>query len=121
MKVHIGKEIEKKFQESGLKLGVFAERINTGERNVYSIFKREDINAEMLKTISDVLGFNFFKIYERELDGNSWCEPRDAYAIQSKTMSINISLTTPMEGIEKLPDLLIKIKELAKTMGYHLT
>ena len=67
MDIHIGKEIEKKYQESGLKLSEFAKRLNTGPRNVYSIFGRKDISSKQLKKISEILHYNFFDAYQRGL------------------------------------------------------
>jgi hypothetical protein len=69
MALHIGKEIERKFDESGIKPGEFAKRINTGPRNIYTIFKRKDINSGLLKKISDVLEFDFFSLYRDEMPG----------------------------------------------------
>ena len=65
MDIHIGKEIEKKYQESGLKLSEFAKRLNTGTRNVYSIFGRKDISSKQLKKISEILHYNFFDVLQR--------------------------------------------------------
>lgn len=66
MEVHIGKEIEKKYNESGLKLSEFAKKINTGTRNIYSIFKRSDINSALLKKIGEALRYDFFQFYQKE-------------------------------------------------------
>lgn len=63
MDVHIGKEIERKYQQSGLKISEFASRLNTGKRNVYSIFERPEISTAQLRKISEVLGFDFFQLY----------------------------------------------------------
>ncbi len=63
MELHIGKEIEKRFLESGIKPGEFARRINTGQRNIYAIFRRKDINTDLLFRIGKALNFNFFTLY----------------------------------------------------------
>lgn len=67
MELHIGKEIERKFEESGLKPMEFAKRINTGPRNIYTIFKRKDMNSLQLKKISEALKFDFFSLYQEQL------------------------------------------------------
>lgn len=66
MNIHIGEVIERKFQESGIKMQAFAEKINTVERNVYDIFKRKDIKADLLRLISEALGYNFFELYTQD-------------------------------------------------------
>lgn len=64
MELHIGQEIEKQYHKSGLKLSEFAKRLDTSTRNIYSIFARSDINSAQLKKISEVLGFDFFTLYQ---------------------------------------------------------
>lgn len=64
MELHIGNEIEKKFEESGMRPAEFAKRINTGSRNIYTIFKRKDINSGQLRKIGEVLNFDFFTLYQ---------------------------------------------------------
>lgn len=120
MKVHIGEEIERKFQESGLKMGVFAERINTGERNVYSIFKRADISAEMLRAISEVLNFNFFSFYQEALPDSLLQEPSQDYNSSTKTFTFSISLTARADHMSKFPDLITKMSSIAQDMGFKI-
>lgn len=47
MKVHIGQEIKKVYEQSGLKFKEFAQRMNYGTKNIYSIFTREDVDTEV--------------------------------------------------------------------------
>jgi hypothetical protein len=66
MEVHIGKEIEKVYENSGMKLSEFAKRISTSTRNVYSIFERPEIKTDQLFKISQVLNHDFFALYKIE-------------------------------------------------------
>jgi hypothetical protein len=66
MKLHIGKEIESRYKESGIKLAEFARRLNTSPRNVYAIFERPDIKTDLLQKIGEVLKFNFFGLYTQQ-------------------------------------------------------
>ena len=75
MALHIGREIEKEYQKSGLKLSEFANRLGTGTRNIYSIFRRQDINSAMLKKISEVLDFDFFTLYQEGMEVSQVEEP----------------------------------------------
>ena len=50
--IHVGKEIEKVFTKKGIKISVFASKLNTVPRNVYNIFTRESIDTEILFKIS---------------------------------------------------------------------
>ncbi|SKC71905.1 helix-turn-helix transcriptional regulator [Ohtaekwangia koreensis] len=64
MALHIGREIEIRYKESGLKLSEFAKRLNTSSRNVYDIFERSEIKTDQLERISKILNFNFFSLYQ---------------------------------------------------------
>ncbi|MOA28696.1 hypothetical protein D3C78_1496580 [compost metagenome] len=66
MGIHIGRKIEQVFQESGMKPSEFASRLQTVPRNIYAIFKREDIYVEQLRTISKILKHDFFQYYQED-------------------------------------------------------
>lgn len=61
--LHIGEKIKEIFKESGLTVAEFARRIDTSRENVYGIFRRKSIDTYLLKKISEVLNYNFFKYY----------------------------------------------------------
>jgi len=63
MKIHIGKLIRKHLEEIGQTKSEFARRINTSPQNIYGIFKRQSIDSELLRTISQCLKFDFFQYY----------------------------------------------------------
>lgn len=92
MKLHIGREIESKYKESGIKLSEFAKRLSTSPRNVYAIFERGDIKTDLLQRISDVLNYNFFKLYNSPSQVN---EPDLNYQnrpVAQKTVSVIVQL-----------------------------
>ncbi|WP_342645031.1 hypothetical protein [Mucilaginibacter sp. CSA2-8R] len=119
MEVHIGQEIERQFQNSGLKIGAFAERINTGDRNVYSIFQRKDISAEMLVTISNALNFNFFKLYEQNLP-TEFGEAKDNYIKNDKSITISIDVRGTFTSMAELPEFLKDVNEAAAKRGLQI-
>lgn len=100
MALHIGKEIEKKFDERGIKPGEFAKRINTGSRNIYTIFKRKDINSGLLKKISDVLEFDFFSLYRDELPAAMLNEPSMQYARSKIGVQVIVELDGDPENFQ---------------------
>lgn len=113
MELHVGQIIEQKFQESGIKLSVFAERINTGERNVYSIFKRKDINAGMLKDISEVLDFNFFDLYA---PATSPVQKR----ITDPSITISLQIEIPKMNLNSLSDFLREVEALGHKFEFKI-
>ncbi len=62
-KIHIGQEIQKVLKSRDVSVTEFAKRINKSRANIYSIFSRQSLETDLLKSISDVLDFDFFKLY----------------------------------------------------------
>lgn len=62
----IGEIIRSKYEQSGMRLTAFAEKINTGRNNVYHIFNRDSVDTDMLMRISQVLQHDFFQYYRTQ-------------------------------------------------------
>lgn len=67
MAVHIGSEVKRRFDESGMTLVAFAERIGRSSKNVYEVFKRPSMDTMLLQRCSEALHFNFFQLYSDDL------------------------------------------------------
>lgn len=63
MPIHIGKIILQHVESLGQNKSEFARRIGVTPQNVYTVFRRESINTDLLLRISRVLGYNFFQYY----------------------------------------------------------
>ena len=63
--IPIGKIIEKKIAEKGIKISDFAKALNCNRNNVYSIFNRENIDLQQLSKISKILGCDLLKEYQQ--------------------------------------------------------
>jgi hypothetical protein len=59
--MHIGKLIEKEFKKQNRSVTWFARNLFCDRTNVYSIFRRESIDTELLKKVSVILEHNFFE------------------------------------------------------------
>jgi len=57
--IHIGKAIHQRLKEIGMTKAEFAKRIHCTRQNIYSIFERKELNTNLLRKISEVLGYNF--------------------------------------------------------------
>ena len=122
MKIHIGQEIEKKFQESGLKMPVFADMIDSGGRNVYSIFKREDINLVILNKISKALKFNFLSLYEKNDPELRLLEDKQEDYGVKKRITTNIAINAELDTYgEHFADFLKNLNEIAVKYGFKLS
>ena len=102
MELHIGKEIEKIYENSGMKLFEFAKRINTSTRNVYSIFERPEIKTDQLFKISKVLNHDFFALYRAEAFKVE--EPRSEYGKPKGKVIIMVEL----DGLQGTLDQVVK-------------
>jgi len=102
MELHIGKEIEKVYESSGMKLSEFAKRINTSTRNVYSIFERAEIKTDQLLKISKVLNHDFFALYRAEAFQVE--EPRGEYGKAKGKVMMMVEL----DGTQATLDQLVK-------------
>lgn len=65
--LHIGKVIATKAKELRIGPTELGEMIGTSKQNVYSIYRRNSIDAELLQKISEALGYNFFQLYIERL------------------------------------------------------
>lgn len=66
--LHIGKLIRTVFDSQSKPLDVewFAKQLHCNRSNVYHIFKRPSMDAELLQRISVILKYDFFKHISRE-------------------------------------------------------
>ncbi len=103
--IHVGKEIEKVFTKKGIKISVFASKLNTVPRNVYNIFTRESIDTEILFKISQILQYDFFRLYFNQ-KLNEPLIKNDA--LFSKSLSKKLSITIEIEE-EKTKNEICKI------------
>jgi len=70
VKIHIGKLIEEKLNEMGMKKSEFAKRIYKQRQNVNDLLSKESIDTSDLLLISEVLKFDFFTEYSNLLNIN---------------------------------------------------
>lgn len=61
--IPIGQQIEEELRRQERSVSWFARKLCCNRQNVYDIFKRTNIDAELLLRISLVLGRNFFEEY----------------------------------------------------------
>lgn len=66
MEQPIGIQIREVVEKRGMTVTEFAKRINKSRENAYSIFSRKTIDTGLLKLISEVLEFDFFKQYSSD-------------------------------------------------------
>ena len=70
-KVHIGSLIKAELERQERSVSWFARKLSCDRSNVYKIYKRTTIDTELLLRISNILQYNFFDIYQEQV--NSSC------------------------------------------------
>jgi hypothetical protein len=116
MRLHIGKEIEQRYKESGIKLSEFARRLSTSPRNVYAIFDRNDIKTDLLQRISEVLNYNFFSLYQPSSPGQL-NEPGLNYGLD-RPKAETVSIIVVLDGKEStLNQWVKKLSAINKTIS----
>ncbi len=71
MAIHIGKLIEDKLKEMGMKKSEFAKRIYKHRQNINDLLGKESIDTNDLLLITETLKFDFFTAYSKALKLNS--------------------------------------------------
>lgn len=66
VKMIIGEQIKKELQRQERTVAWFARKLNCNRQNVYDIFKRNNIDTELLLRISLILNTNFFSFFSNE-------------------------------------------------------
>ena len=66
-RVNIGLSIEQKLNELGMSKSEFGRKIGVPQQNVNRILDKTSIDTDKLATISEALGYNFFKEYTDDL------------------------------------------------------
>lgn len=74
MSLHIGNKIKDRAEQLRIGPTELAEKINSSKQNIYSIFKRNSVDTEILNKISVALEYDFFSLYSeasglKELNG----------------------------------------------------
>ena len=65
--MHIGQIIRQELEDQGRSVVWLAKQMSYSRTNIYKIFDRPSIDADILLRISLVLGVDFFKYYSAEL------------------------------------------------------
>lgn len=63
----IGRLIESELHRQERTTVWFARKLGCNRTNAYKIFRRESIDTELLFRISQILQYNFFDVYSRQL------------------------------------------------------
>lgn len=65
--IYIGALIETELRRQERTTVWFARKLGCNRTNAYKIFKRQSIDTALLTRISEILHYNFFEIYSRNL------------------------------------------------------
>jgi hypothetical protein len=121
--IHIGSEIRKRLKTSGIPITRFAKRVGCSAKTVHAIFKRPSIDTMLLKKCSEVLAYDFFKLYTDELvakrpstGSDQVAEPAAEYGSRSKNDNVEI-IIRPGQDKDLLQLMLRVIEQQSKKRG----
>ncbi|MFM7016358.1 MAG: hypothetical protein ACKOX3_08525 [Bacteroidota bacterium] len=106
--VHLGKLIERKFNESGLTKKAFADKIGYSQRHLYTIFEKESIDTALLAKIGSTLHFDFFEVFVP--NSKKFISVEEPIPSYTKT-SLRIKLEISIEGKLNKKEILSAVKE----------
>lgn len=94
MEIHIGRLIGERIKEVGMTKAEFGRRINTSRQNVNTLLRKESLDTLVLRKISQVLNYDFFRLY---LDEGTSYEYHPPAMEDAPKVSILIELTEPQK------------------------
>lgn len=102
MKIHLGREISAMMKKRGITAEDMAERLDMDKSNVYNIFRRAKLDAELLAMLSRELDYNFFELFD----------------IPSKN-SITLLITLDGSDLQQRIVMLSKVNEIIQKSGIN--
>lgn len=95
--VHIGRELKKRVAASGIPVTTFSKKVGRTPQNLYQIFKSPSTDTMLLRKCSEILNFDFFKLYSEDLGFTRTMsvvgEPAAPYGKPETTVEITIRST----------------------------
>lgn len=116
--IHIGREIERVVLSKNILKKDFAAELGIIEQNLRrTVFNCKDISTEKLKKISDILHFNFFRLYCDELpDLNVYASGTNSIAAVKCDINNSPDVTLLQERINFLEMVLAEKERLIQYM-----
>lgn len=68
-RVHIGNLIKKELERQERTVSWFARKLSCDRSNAYKLFKRPNIDTDLLLRVSAILSYNFFEVYHEKANG----------------------------------------------------
>jgi transcriptional regulator with XRE-family HTH domain len=105
--VHLGKLIERKFNESGLTKKAFADKIGYSQRHLYTIFEKDSIDTALLVKIGNTLHHDFFESFLPSTKKIANSEENSSFG----ATNIRLKLEILIEGKFNKKEILNSVKE----------
>lgn len=114
MAIHVGHEVARRLEESGMSKRAFAAAISRSYQNLYKLLEDASWDTQVLMATSRALNFNFFRLLADELEVGSpqqVSEPAAPYITKREGVDITIHVD-PMD--EESTNKLIQALQLVK-------
>lgn len=127
MKTQIGARIDSLRHKRNVSVAELAETLHITERNVYKLFKKDDIWLSQLVALNKKLDYDFFELYKPETSEPT--EQRETLEsvkdlkktkIDEKALEVKFAVQYPPEVSDKLGQFIMHVHVLADEMGFNL-
>ncbi|MFN8406968.1 MAG: helix-turn-helix transcriptional regulator [Sphingobacteriaceae bacterium] len=121
MQIQLGSRIDSLRRKKNISVEEIAEAIGTTTRNVYALFKKNDIAISQLWLLSEKLGYNFFKLYQPDV-GNEEIEPEEMTrsTIGKKYHTSYFEVRYPTEKVGELGRFMGNVHAIADEVGFEV-
>ncbi len=121
MQVQLGSRIDNLRRKKNISVEEIATTIGTTTRNVYAIFKRNDMTISQLWLLSEKLGYDFFKLYLPDV-GNEEIQPEETTrsTIGKKYHTTHFEIKYPAEKVDKLGFFMRHVHAAADEVGFEV-
>lgn len=127
MKTQIGARIDSLRHKRNVSVAELAETLHITERNVYRLFKKDDIWLSQLVVLNKKLDYDFFEFYKPAIsEPSEQRQPLEKLKelkktkIDEKALEVNFAVQYPPEMSDKLGQFIMHVHVLADEMGFNL-
>jgi len=121
MQIPLGSRIDDLRRKKNISVEEIATTMGTTTRNVYALFKKNDMSISQLWLLSEKLGYNFFKLYLPDV-GNEEIQPEETIrsTIGKKYHTNHFEIKYPAEKVDKLGFFMMNVHAIADEVGFEV-
>ena len=120
MKLHIGKEIEKKAKEKRVSTKELGTILGTSQRTIQLMYNSDDILTSRLQKLSEVLEFNFFELFNPVIAPKPELSEPETAQYEEREYSFTFTVHYPLSKTKVWPTFMHQVHATAAKMGFRM-